>query len=232
MATFVLVHGAWHGAWCWRRVLPRLWSAGHRAHAVTLGGVGERAHEPAASITLDTHLADVAAVLEAEELQDAVLVGHSYGGLLVTGVAARHAARVRHVVYLDGVLPRSGESWSSGHPPAVRETRREAIRATSVIPPPDPAVYGLTGADAAWVSRRQTPQPGAVYDAPLHFDAGALAAVPRSFVGCIAPALATIDSSRERARREPGIRYVQLATGHDPMISAPDDVSDLLLGLT
>jgi pimeloyl-ACP methyl ester carboxylesterase len=212
-------------------VLPRLWSAGHSAHAITLGGVGERSHEPTSAITLDTHLADVAAVLEAEELPDAVLVGHSYGGVIVTGVAARHAARLRHLVYLDGVLPRPGESWSSGHAPAVREARRTAIREHGVIPPPDPAVYGLAGADAEWVARRQTPQPGTVYDAPLHFDAGALAAVPRTFVSCIAPALATIDSSRERARREPGMRYVELATGHDPMISAAGTVSDLLLEL-
>ena len=104
-----------------------------------------------------------------------------------------------------------------------------AIRDHGVIPPADPAIYGLAGADAAWVARRQTPHPGAVYDAPLDFDPAALVRLPRTYVGCTAPPLAAIDSSHLRARRDPGIRYVELATGHDPMISAPDAVVALLL---
>jgi hypothetical protein len=149
--------------------------------------------------------------------------------LVATGVAGRHVARLRHLVYLDGVLPLPGECWSSSHPESVREARRGQIRACGVIPPPDPSAYGLEGADAAWVARRQTPQPGAVYDTPLRYDAAAVARLPRTFVSCTSPPLATIDGSRERARRDPGIRFVELATGHDPMISAPEAVGDLLL---
>jgi pimeloyl-ACP methyl ester carboxylesterase len=229
MADFVLVHGAWHGAWCWKKVLPALWSSGHRAFAVTLSGVGERAHAAVGSVTLGTHIDDVAAVIEAEELGGAILAGHSYAGLVITGVAQRLAERLRHLVYLDAVWPMPGESWSSGHSPATRAARRAAITADGVLPPPDPAVYGLTGADAAWVARRQTPQPGSVYDATLEFDAARLAALPRTYVSCTAPALPTIDSSRERARAENGVDYVELATGHDPMISAPQALLQLLL---
>ena len=100
MATFVLVHGAWHGAWCWARVLPLLRAAGHTAHAVTLTGVGERAHLLARGITLDTHIADAANLVRCEELDDVILVGHSYGGLVITGTADRLLAE-RLEIHLD-----------------------------------------------------------------------------------------------------------------------------------
>ena len=231
MADFVLVHGAWHGAWCWSRVLPPLWAAGHRAFAVTLTGLGERAHLLSKSITLDTHIADVAQVIEAEELLDAVLVGHSYGGMVITGVADRLSARLRHLVYLDAVVPLPGESWSSGHSPETQAARRQVIADTGVLPPPDPAAFGLTGADRAWVARRQTPQPGRVYDAPLHFDAAQLAALPRTFIDCNSPALATIALMRTRVRTEPGWSLAEIATGHDAMVSAPQALVDILLAI-
>ena len=228
MADFVLVHGAWHGAWCWRRVLPALWSAGHRAFAVSLSGVGERRHIPPETVSLVTHIEDVSAVIEAEELQGAILVGHSYGGIVITGVADRAAARISHLVYLDAVVPRPGECWSSGNDPATRSARRQAIAAHGVLPPPDPEIFGLHGADAEWVRRRQTPHPGRPYDEALDFDPRRVGGVPRTFVSCMAPALATIDASRTRVASEAGWRVVSLATGHDPMISAPDAVVDLL----
>jgi pimeloyl-ACP methyl ester carboxylesterase len=221
MADFILVPGAWHGAWCWKRVLAPLWERGHRAFALTLTGVGERAHVDPCTVTLETHIADVTGVLEAEELNDAVLVGHSYGGVVVTGAAARMPARVGHLVFVDAVVPLPGESWSSSHAPEVRDVRRAAIRAHGVLPPPDPSVYGLAGDDAAWVARRQTPQPGLVYDAPLAFDPRVLTGIGKTFVDCTHPPLATIDASRRRARELAGFAVVQIPTGHDPMISAP-----------
>jgi len=232
MADFVLVHGAWHGAWCWKRIVPPLWSKGHRAFAVTLSGVGERAHIPPETVTLATHIQDVAGVIEAEELSNVILVGHSYGGMVITGVAQRLADRLGRLVYLDAVVPRAGESWSSSHTEETRLARRAAIAANGgALPAPDPAIFGLTGADAAWVARRQTPQPGAVYDAPLTFDPARVSALPRTFISCTAPALATIDASRARARTESGWDFVELATGHDPMISMPGALLQELLRL-
>ena len=231
MADFVLVHGAWHGAWCWRHVLPPLWAAGHRVFAVSLGGVGERAHQWPKQVTLDTHIADVVRVIEAEELLDAVLVGHSYAGIVITGVADRLTARLRHLVYIDAAVPKPGESWSSGHAADTQAARRKAIAESGVIPPPDPAIFGLAGADRAWVARRLTAQPGAVYDAALQFDAERVAALPRTFIDCNAPALPTIAMMRERVRAEPGWNVVEIATGHDPMISAPQALVDALLAL-
>lgn len=231
MSDFVLVHGAWHGAWCWQRIVTPLWAVGHRAFAVTLTGSGERAHLLAPAVSLQTHITDVANVIEAEELHDAILVGHSYGGMVITGVADRLAARLKHLVYLDAVVPHPGESWSSSHSDETRSQRRQAIAATGTIPAPDPAVFGLTGIDHAWVTRHQTPHPGGVYDEALHFDAARLAALPKTFVDCTAPALATIAGSRARVRSEPGWRVVEIATGHDAMVSAPHALLDVLLQL-
>lgn len=232
MADFVLVHGAWLGAWCWQRVLPALWGAGHRAHPVTLSGVGERRHlRGRMPITLSTHLADVIEVIEAGEMRDVVLVGHSYAGVVVTGVADRLAERIRHLVYLDAVVPRPGESWSSGHNQETRRARRDAIARDGTIPPADPSLYGLDGEDHAWVARRQTPQPGGVYDDPVRFDAARVEALPRTFIDCHEPALPTIEASRQRVREEQGWRTVRIATGHLPMVSAPDALVRALLEL-
>jgi len=124
MADFVLVHGAWHGSWCWRKILPMLWTKGHRAFAVTLTGLGDRVHLMSPSIRLATHIDDVAAVIETEELKRIVLVGHSFAGMLVTAVADRYPDRIAHLVYVDAIVPHSGESWSSFHDESARATRR------------------------------------------------------------------------------------------------------------
>lgn len=235
MTAFVLVHGAWHGGWCWRRVLPVLRAAGHVAHAVTLTGCGERAHLLAPGIRLATHVDDVLAVVACEELADVVLVGHSYAGMVITGAADRllrdAPGTLAALVYLDAVTPHAGESWSSQHPPETVAARVEAARAAGgvALPPPDAEVFGLAGADRDWVNRRLTPQPFGVYRDPLHFSPERVASVPRTFVDCTRPALPTIAVMRERVRREPGWRVVELPTGHDPMVSAPDELARVLL---
>lgn len=229
MTDFVLVHGAWHGAWCWKKILPSLWQAGHRAFAVTLTGTGERAHQLSPDISLQTHIDDVAAVIEAEELQHAIVVGHSYGGIVITGLADRMPDRIARLVYLDAVVPLPGESWSSGHPAQTQAQRRQSIAATGTIPPADPALFGLTGEDAEWAARRQTPQPGGVYDDRLQFDIARVAALPRTFIDCTSPALATIAAMRERVRKEPGWDVYEIPTGHDAMISAPAELLRVLL---
>ncbi len=241
MANFVLVHGAWHGGWCWQRVVQPLAAAGHRVHAVTLTGLGERDHLLSPAITLETHIADVLGVIEAEELQEVVLAVHSYAGMIGTAVADRMPARLRHLVYVDAVVPKPGESWSSTHASTTREARIAAAHASPAhaMPAPDPQVFGLAAVDHAWVQRRQTPHPGHTYTAPLEFDPQRVASVPRTFVSCIAPALATIDSIRPRMadagfwsgawRSGGGARLVELQTGHDPMVSAPQELVEVLL---
>lgn len=241
MANFVLVHGAWHGAWCWRRVLQPLSAPGHGVHAVTLTGVGERAHLLSPAVSLETHISDVAAVIEAGELQDVVLVVHSFAGMIGTAVADRMPGRLKHLVYVDAAVPEPGESSSSTHPAEVREARLAACAASSDFsyPPPDPSAYGLSGEDHAWVSRRQTRHPGRAYVMPLAFDPVRVAAVPRTFIDCTTPPLPTIAASRRRVRDPAfwggawaaggGARVVEIATGHDPMVSAPEELARVLL---
>ncbi|GAB3655502.1 alpha/beta fold hydrolase [Ramlibacter alkalitolerans] len=241
MANFVLVHGAWHGAWAWRRVVDALHAQGHRALAVCLTGVGERVHLMSSLITLETHIADVTNTLEAEELQDVVLAVHSYAGMIGTAVADRMPQRLKHLVYIDAVVPKPGESWSSTHASATREARLAAAQGSPdfAFPAPDPSVFGLAAADHAWVQRRQTPHPGHTYQAPLQFDARRVASVPRTFIDCVQPRLGTIDSIRPRVRdagfwdgewmRGGGAQVRELATGHDPMISAPQELVRMLV---
>lgn len=242
MANFVLVHGAWHGGWCWRRVVDALHAQGHRAHAVTLTGLGERAHLLSSLITLETHIADVASAIEAEEFGDVVLAVHSYAGMIGTAIADRMPRRLKHLVYVDAVVPKPGESWSSTHASATREARLAAAHASPdfAFPAPDPAVFGLAAEDHEWVRRRQTPHPGHTYQAPVDFDPKRVASVPRTFVDCVKPRLGTIDSIRPRVRDAGfwdgawvaggGMRIVELQTGHDPMVSAPRELADALLG--
>lgn len=233
----VLVHGSWHGAWCWRRVLPLLRGAGVETHAVTLTGVGERAHLLSPAIGIDTHVQDVIGLIEAEELQRVVLVGHSYAGNLITCVADRlqrsRPGLLRHLVFLDAGIPNPGDSWSSNHSPETVAKRVAEAQASGGLsfPPPDASVFGLTGADRDWVNRRQTPQPFRLYQEPLSFDPTLVWSIPHTFIDCTTPPLATIDAARKRVRSEPGWTVHELATGHDPMISAPQELADLLLSV-
>lgn len=229
--NIVLVHGAWQGAWCWQRVLAPLRDAGHRVHTVSLSGVGERAHQLGPDIRLQTHIDDVKAVIECEELHDVLLVGHSYGGMVITGVADQIPERLASLVYLDAVVPEPGESWSSRHSPDIQVQRRALIAQHGSLPPAPPTGMGLSEADFAWVARRQRPHPGGVYDDPLHFDPQRVSALPRSFIDCNRPALLTVAVARQRVRQQAGWQVLELATGHDAMISAPQALVSHLLAL-
>jgi pimeloyl-ACP methyl ester carboxylesterase len=239
MANFVLVHGAWHGGWCWQRVTSLLQAQGHRVHAVTLTGLGERAHLLAPSITLDTHIDDVISAIEVEELTEVVLAVHSYAGMIGTAVADRLGKHLKHLVYVDAVVPKPGESWSSTQSAAVQQQRLSAAQASTrfSFPPPDPEVFGLKGEDHEWVKRRQTPHPGNTYQAPLDFDIARVAAIPRTFVNCTQPALGTIEPSRLRVKDAkfwdgawlPNSKVVEIKTGHDPMISEPAALAKILI---
>jgi len=239
MAHFVLVHGAWHGAWCWRRVTQALQVQGHRAYAVTLTGLGDRAHLLSPDVTLETHIEDVRQLIETEELNDVVLAVHSYAGMIGTAIADRIGDRLKHLVYVDAVIPKPGESWSSTQSSATQQQRLAAAEASVnfSFPPPDPVVFGLHNADHAWVQRRQTPHPGNTYRMPLAFDVLRVAATPRTFISCTEPALATIAPSRLRVKDPafwggawlPGCRVIDMATGHDPMISEPAALTRILL---
>jgi pimeloyl-ACP methyl ester carboxylesterase len=196
------------------------------------------------AITLATHVKDVLGLIEAEELNNIVLVGHSYGGRVITGVAdallAAGRVKLHHIVYLDALVPRSGEAWSSTHSPEVIAARvqsakdYEKISGVAAITPPDASVFGLTGDNAAWVNRRQTPQPLGVYldnaeGKQQEFDEARFAQQTRTFINCNNPPLATIETSRQRVKADVSWRWLEMATGHDPMVSHPEALTQHLL---
>ena len=231
--TFVLVHGAWHGGWCWSRVAEPLRAARHRVLTPTLTGLGARAHLLSPALGLDTMIDDVVGEIEAEEVDDAVLVGHSFGGTVVCGVAERVTERLAALVVLDGVLADPGASILDGFPREIAEARLADARLTGgtrTMPPLDMDAFGFTDpADRAWVERRITPHPLKSYTDPLPTTGPWGAGLSSTYIACTDPAYRPVAHSAARAAREPGWRMRELATGHDAMVTAPDAVVELLL---
>jgi pimeloyl-ACP methyl ester carboxylesterase len=231
--TYVLVHGAWHGGWAWRDVADLLRSRGHRVYTPTQTGLGERSHLLAPGITLDTFIADIVGVLEAEELTDVILVGHSFGANSISGAADRAPARVRRLVYVDSIILQHGQSGFGVLPPEVAAARRKLVAERGgglTIPPPDLAALGIPADHprAAWVQRRMTPQPVGTYEQPLVLRHPLANGRPCTYVACTAPTYALAESTRRFARQQ-GWDWHELATGHDAMITAPEALAQLLL---
>ena len=162
--TFVLVHGAWHGGWCWQRVADRLRGAGHAVFTPTLTGLGERSHLLSAGIDLTTHITDVINVIKWEGLTDVVLCGHSYGGFVISGVAEQMTPAIRSIVFLDAFVPRNGESVQDLTAPAVKDSIAAALqRGDIAISPRAAEAFGVNAADRAWVDRLCVGQPIATF---------------------------------------------------------------------
>jgi pimeloyl-ACP methyl ester carboxylesterase len=231
MTAFVLVHGAWHGGWCWRFVRPALRRAGHDVYTPTLTGLGERAHLARPGIDLDLHVQDVVALLEAEDLHDVVLLGHSYGGMVVTGAADRCAARIRRLVYLDAFVPENGKcALDYVVPERAAAFRKEGEQAGTIAPPPL-ALWGLVKPEhVAFAKPRETNHPFHTMSQPLRLaNEAALARLPKTFIYCSSPATGSFDGFAAKFRSDPAWRFFELKTGHDAMILVPDDLAAILL---
>ncbi len=234
MADFLLIHGAWHGAWCWSRVASRLRAAGHRTHAISLTGLGDRAHLLTREVGLSVHIQDVVAYLEAEELTDVVLVGHSYGGMVITGAADRARRHLGRIVYLDAMVPNDGDcAFDIIAPPERAAGMREAAASIGEgwrIPPPPADLFGPeTEADRAWVERRMVAQPLACFTEPVRLDHPPANGLPRQYIYCAIRPLGSFDRYRTSLADDPSWDFHVLETGHDAMVTAPDQVADLLL---
>ena len=230
--TFVLVHGAWHGGWCWRRLIPLLRDAGHEVFAPTLTGLGERSHLLSPAIDLDTHMRDVTAMLEYEELSDVILVGHSYGGMVITAAAHAAARRLAHLVYLDAFLPRDGECLLDFFSPQAREATLQRAREQGEgwysPPQAEDQPFGVTDpTDARWVRSKLSAHPVATWLQPVRLADPVAVALPRTYINCTGTRWFTAHA--ERAKAEQGWRYREIATGHDAMITAPRELAAVLL---
>ena len=234
-SPFLLVHGAWHGGWCWTSVVGRLQAVGRRAIAPTLPGCAERAPELSPKIGLETFIRDLSELIEEEDLNDLILVGHSAAGAIVPAVAARNASRIRHLVCLDSHMPEEGEALFDVMDPDAAESRRAAAIAHDgglSVPPPDPSALGVDDpTDAAWLTRMMTPHPIRAFSDPLHLGGEIPASMAKTYIRVTAPIYLPAVRSVERARSRPGWAYREIATGHDAMVSAPDALAELLLSL-
>jgi pimeloyl-ACP methyl ester carboxylesterase len=230
-ATFVLIHGAWHGGWCWQRVTPLLRAVGHDVYAPTLTGLGERAHLASRATGLNTHIVDVVSMMQMEDLKDVVLVGHSYAGFVATGAADRSPSRVRTLVYLDAFVPEDGKSLNDFIPPDRRAPFEKAGLDKGVHDPFPLAPFGVTKPeDVAWAQPRLRPQPYLTFAHPLKLRGGA-PKMPRVFIRCTAPAYPNFEPFAQRFRNDPAWKYVEVTGGHDAMISNPRGLADALLSL-
>jgi pimeloyl-ACP methyl ester carboxylesterase len=225
-ATFVLVHGAWHGGWCWKKVTPLLRAAGHEVFAPTLTGLGERSHLLTRDVGLETHITDIEQVLEYEDLRNVVLVGHSYAGMVITGVGDRAADRIGQLVYVDAFLPENGKALTDyslrAFPPITDDSWRDRSR--------DPQDFGVTDdRDVAWMKARLRDMPGKCLRQPLQLHGNSLSAIKGAYILCTQRA--DFREAAERAKQR-GYRYHELpSAGHDVMVTRPRELARLLMEL-
>lgn len=228
MATYVLIHGAWHGGWCWKIVAPALRRAGHEVYAPSLTGLGERKHLASPAIDLDTHIQDVIGLLEMEDLKDVILLGHSYGGMVVSGAADRMSGRISHLIYLDAFVPEDGRCLLDYAVPERAARMREEGEKTGFVTPPPMSLWGLTRPEhLEFVGPREVKHPFAALSQRIRLVNHP--GVPRTFIHCSSPATGSFDQFAARLRDDPAWRFHELKTGHDAMLLMPEAVTRILL---
>jgi pimeloyl-ACP methyl ester carboxylesterase len=246
MTTYVLVGGGWLGGWCWQRVARRLRDEGHDAYPATLTGLGERVHLASDQVDLETHITDVVNLIEFEDLRDVVLLGHSYGGLVVTGAADKIPERISELVYLDTAPLPDGDSLIEKFPPEPRRRTEEQVRLLGEgwkfpVPPPDELadMASLEEVDEDHLRllySRATPQPFGTYTQSLHLKNPCREGLPKLGILCSF----SLDQVKEmiasgnplfRELARPEWRFVELPTGHYTMFSRPEDLAKLLTDL-
>jgi len=233
VATYVLVHGGGHGGWCYQPVARLLRARGHEVYTPTLTGLGERSHLVGPEIDLDMHVTDVVNVLRFEDLRGVILVGHSYGGMVITGVADRAADRIGHVVYLDAANPNNGQSLVDVSGPIILVTREKARTVNGaelvLFPGEDPmSFYGVKDPEKiAWMKPKLTAHPWKCFEQKLHLEnEAAMRKIPESHIVCTST-LATRNVAALKASSDG--RVWDVDTGHDLMITEPEKVAELLL---
>jgi pimeloyl-ACP methyl ester carboxylesterase len=233
MATFVLVHGAWHGSWCWKRVRPALQALGHEVFTPTLTGVGERSHLLSPGVNLETHIDDVVNVIVWEDLSHVVLCGHSYGGAVISGVADRVAERIGALVYLDAFVLEDGQSIHDTLPAAHRDLQVDLAQKVGdgwKVPPIPGEVFNVNPADRAWVDSQCTMQPLATFQQPLKLRAALHAPIRTTFILATGFHDSPFPPHYERARVK-GWATATIDSGHDVMLDRPEELTAVLAGI-
>ncbi len=223
MATYLICHGAWSAGWAWKKMRPLLQAGGHEIFTPSYTGLGERAHLASPMVGLETHVADMLGVIEAEDLRDFILVGHSYGGMVATCVADRVADRVRHLVYLDAFVPGDGQSLDDlrgGSPVAAVE---------GWLVPPMPPAPDTAPEDLAWTGPRRRHHPVRCFTDKARLT-GAVARLRRSYIYCAKKGPGDVFMQfRDRFRADPAWTYVEMDESHSPNVTAPAALARVLL---
>jgi pimeloyl-ACP methyl ester carboxylesterase len=240
MANIVLVHGAWHGAWCYRDTAAALRKMGHFVVTPSHTGVGERAHQSGEAITLETHIRDVIGYIEAEEIKDIILVGHSYGGMIITGVAERVPEKIKALVYLDAFVPENGDSLISllnaAHGPEVGAQMRngmfDAARVHGGLMPPFTAeMFNVTESKRAWVDRRCVPQALATFQMPVLLSGKGDAIKKRLYILADGWDPSPFRHFAAKMMGKPGWDVIKMPCGHDVMVDMPNELAAALAKL-
>lgn len=221
-SPIVLVPGAWHGGWCWRRVAERLTAKGRYVVAATLSGVGERSHMVSDAIDLSTHIDDVVNEIKWKDLEGLVLVGHSYGGMVITGVAERILERIAAIVYLDAFLPGDGQSVST------LIDRPTDSWPEHVAPPLSAADFHVNAQDEAWVNSKMTPQPIKCFTEALRVSGAYEKIHTKAYIRALDFPSAPFDAALQRCRANPTWRTFEMKCGHDAMIDQPAELTSIL----
>ena len=228
--TFVLVHGAWHGGWCWRRVSDLLEKQGHKVFTPTLTGLGERSHLLRAGIDVSTHVADVVNVIRWENLADVVLCGHSYGGMVVSGVAEQAASAIGSIVFLDAFVPDDGDSMAGLTSQAVRDSLKAAAERGDLGVPPRPAAAFLVNEkDQAWVDSKCVPQPIGTMTETLKLTGARERIGKKAYIRAGAYPNPGFDKALARVKADRSWRVYDVPCGHDVMVDMPERLAEILL---
>jgi len=233
MATFVLVHGAWHGSWCWARVRRGLLEQGHRVFTPTLTGVAEQSHAMSSDIDLQRHIDDVTNLIRWEELDSVILCGHSYGGCVISGVADVVPERIAALIYLDAFLLEDGECLHDLLPAEHRELQVSLANDHGDgwrVPPIPAEIFNVNAVDRDWVDRQCTPQPLATFQQPLRLRGGPSQVARNHFIYASdwegTPFTACYDRAKAR-----GWTTSEIACGHDVMLDRPEALTAELIGV-
>jgi pimeloyl-ACP methyl ester carboxylesterase len=241
MSTFVLVHGGFYGGWSWQRVARLLRADGHEVYTPTLTGLGERSHLLSRSITLDTHIQDVVNVLAYEDLRDVILVGHSYGGMVITGAADQMIDRVALLVYMDAHIGANGKSALDVLAGGTGDTLDDMSETQSddeqwLLPPLPPDATGIVSpADLAFIDAKLSPLPLAALSHKLRLSHDVPHCLPHAYIRCTDRSgmlkyfpSDPLTSFYVQIAAEPGWTIRDLPSGHDPMVTHPREVAAIL----
>ncbi|WP_226645741.1 alpha/beta hydrolase [Microbulbifer variabilis] len=232
MNTYLLVHGLFLGGWCWAPVAKLLIAGGHRVFTPTQTGLGERHHLLSPSIGMDTFIQDLVNVIEFEELEQVILVGHSFGGMAAAGTADTLPERIRHLVYLDGAIPKPGHAFIEQLPENIREKRlaeAKEICGTRCFLPMDPAQLGIRDQEILnWLRRHMTPHPVKTYLDPIQMKLPPEQGPACTYIRCTKPHYSPSNKSGERAKKNPGWHYREIDVSHGCIFLTPHKIARLL----